>query len=296
MRRNLLLAFLICFSSLRLLAQECIDTADNSLTILTKTNFGGADCLYTVRFCVKKITSDAKTIDYYVSATYGTMTRTINVSGLPPGSIICEAFTFVADCNSSASFIAEGKKANGTICGTVADFIILPIRLMEFNASKVNSTSALINWKTATEVNASHFVVQQSTDGRNFRDVTKVRAAGTSRAELAYEQEVRLVSNTVNYFRLAMVDKDGTTNFSSIVSIGLRGGRPILTPSPTSGYVQITGSDPSLGTNSIEVFDFSGRKMEAIKIISNREIDMSHLDAGIYFVKVGEYSTRIIKE
>ena len=113
-----------------------------------------------------------------MNATYGTMTRTINVGFLPVGSIICETFTFVADCNSSASFVATGLDATNDPCGVVVDFIILPIRLMEFTGNKTTLGTAKLNWKTGSESNSSYFTIQQSVDGRNFRDVTRVRAAG----------------------------------------------------------------------------------------------------------------------
>ena len=279
-----------------LTAQPCIDTAANSLTILSKSSFGGPDCLFSVRFCVQKTSAEAKKIDYSVNATYGTMTRTINVGFLPVGSIICETFTFVADCNSSASFVATGIDATNDPCGVVVDFIILPIRLMEFTGNKTTLGTAKLNWKTGSESNSSYFTIQQSVDGKNFRDVTRVRAAGNSVRELSYAQEVRLVANSANYFRLAMTDKDGSLAHSNVIVLGQRGGRVGVNPSPTSGNVTITGDVSEVELSELEIYDIAGRKMSAYQRIGKKELDLSALESGIYIIRVGDQTERIVKE
>ena len=296
MKKLQLLIALFALTTMNIVAQACIDTASNSLTILSKSSFGGPDCLFSVRFCVIKTSTEAKEIDYQVTATYGTMTRTINVGFLPVGSVICETFTFVADCNSSANFVAYGINANDDVCGVVVDFIILPIRLMEFTADKTSASTAALNWKTGVESNSSHFVIQQSVDGRNFREVSKVRAAGNSRAELNYSQDVRLVANQVNYFRLSMVDKDGTSSFSNIVTVGNRGGRAVLSPIPTQGLISVDGDYDQADLNSMSIYDMTGRKMTGFTKAGRNQIDISNLTDGVYYVKIGEYTEKIIKE
>ena len=75
-----------------------------------------------------------------------------------------------------------------------------------------------------------------------------------------------------------------------------------LVPNPTTGELQITNYE--LQITSIEVFDVYGRKQKAEsrkeKAEGNMEIDISHLPAGLYFVKIqteaGEITKKIIKQ
>lgn len=273
-------------------AQDCIGPADHTLTLLNKTNFGGSDCLFTVRFCVKKLTKDAKTIDYYVTHTYGTMTRTINVSNLQVGSIICESFTFVGDCNSTASFLAEGKKLNNTVCGVVSDFIILPIRLVSFNAISTRSGHYNLIWQTAVEQNASHFVVQQSIDNRTFRDISKIRAAGNSNTLKDYSFDVELIPSKTNYFRLKMVDLDGRFTYSNITSINQNGRKLTVSPNPAFDFIAVDHIQEA-DLSKIEITTIHGQKVSCP--LNHHQIDISQLIPGVYILKMEDENIKFIK-
>jgi hypothetical protein len=75
MKRFYLALVFLAIAEVSISAQDCIETVNNSLSIVSKQNFGGPDCLFTIRFCLKKSTADAKTVEYAVNHTYGTMTR-----------------------------------------------------------------------------------------------------------------------------------------------------------------------------------------------------------------------------
>ena len=292
MRKFILLLSLSIAIQVNIKAQDCIDTVSNALSIITKSSFGGPDCLFTVRFCLKKTTEDAVKIDYAVTHTYGTMYRTINVAALPVGSVICEHFTFVADCNSTASFLAVGKKANEIVCGQVSDFIILPIRLSAFEGSLDRSGMVTLNWNTATEINSSHFVIQQSVDGRTFTEVGRVKAQGDSRTEIRYRAEVKFNDRArTNYFRLRMIDRDNSSAYSPLISIAKSGGRLVISPNPASSF--LTASSGSL--ENLEIFNISGVKQNVNRIDAN-QIDIADLIPGVYFARSSYEVVRFIKE
>ena len=73
-----------------------------------------------------------------------------------------------------------------------------------------------------------------------------------------------------------------------------------LYPNPTTGELSITNYE--LGITNIEIFDIYGRKHHISYLksqISNHQINISHLSAGIYFVKVytaqGVFVEKVIK-
>jgi len=82
-----------------------------------------------------------------------------------------------------------------------------------------------------------------------------------------------------------------------------------LIPNPTTGELRITnyelGTAAPLGAssakliNSIEVFDVYGRKVSSHHLIpssSHQKINISHLNSGIYFIKVTTISGEVIKK
>lgn len=121
----------------------------------------------------------------------------------------------------------------------------LPIELTSFtgyhNADKyVNN----LNWVTSSEINSSRFVVEKSLDGASFTYLGEKAGAGNSNTTLNYELVDTKPSLGDNYYRLKMIDKDGTFEYSKIININVgvgTAGSQILGiyPNPTRGMLNI---------------------------------------------------------
>ncbi len=91
----------------------------------------------------------------------------------------------------------------------------LAIELLSFNATATSERTAKLEWATATEKNSSHFLVERSSDGLRFTDqVARMQAAGMSDDELNYHNFDYNPLTGANYYRLKMVNKDGTYQYS----------------------------------------------------------------------------------
>ncbi len=96
----------------------------------------------------------------------------------------------------------------------------LPVELMSFGGLLIGSDVSL-NWKTISELNSSHFVIQRSLDGfankSEGEDVGLVEAKGNSQETVNYKFKDKNVTaldvNTI-WYRLKMVDIDGTFEYS----------------------------------------------------------------------------------
>ena len=93
-----------------------------------------------------------------------------------------------------------------------------------------------------------------------------------------------------------MTDKDGSLAHSNVIVLGQRGGRVGVYPSPTSGNVTITGDVSEVELSELEIYDIAGRKMSAYQRIGKKELDLSALESGIYIIRVGDQTERIVKE
>jgi hypothetical protein len=74
-----------------------------------------------------------------------------------------------------------------------------------------------------------------------------------------------------------------------------------LTPNPTTGELTITNYE--LRITGVEIYDVYGRNVSSHHLItssSNHHINISHLQSGIYFVKIsteiGEIVKKIVKQ
>jgi len=296
MKRSLLLT-LICFICISAHSQKCIDTVANGLTLISKTFVSGSDCNFKIKFCIRKVSEQAHHIVYTIKYSYGTLTRTIYVSNVSVGSVICEVFEFTADCSSTAYCAAHGKTVNHTLCGAVDEQIILPIKLISFSAE--NSSIGLVDlkWQTATESNVSHFIIQQSADSKKFIEVAKVKAAGESNSLQTYSYQLKTNPtgsfSTSQYFRLKTVDRDGSESFSPIVSLKDKTRKKLeVYPNPASNSIHLNVQ--ALEGNPMKLYNIHGQSFQ-IKLLDGQTLDLSELPNGIYYLQVQDELVRFLK-
>lgn len=104
-------------------------------------------------------------------------------------------------------------------CGTAGvSNIVLPLKLLSFTG-KIANGATFLKW-VATEQNAvSHFEIQKSVDGVFFTTVGRKNTF----AFTAETHEYSFVDNTagerLNYYRLKIVDENGSFEYSSIIKI-----------------------------------------------------------------------------
>ncbi|MCF8246641.1 MAG: T9SS type A sorting domain-containing protein [Saprospiraceae bacterium] len=167
----------------------------------------------------------------------------------------------------------------------------LPVELTQFAARPLNETDALLNWQTASEANTSHFEILRSTDGINWHFIGETEAAGESQAIQNYsfvDEQVHRVGSpdAAFYYRLKIVDKDGSFEFSQVRQVGFDGNNSIgIFPNPTAWGVNILASNEHRDDLlTVEVFSPDGRL--AMKEVLKSEDGTLHFPAsmqsGIY--------------
>ncbi|MFN8429871.1 MAG: hypothetical protein U0V04_07825 [Spirosomataceae bacterium] len=112
-----------------------------------------------------------------------------------------------------------------------------PANLTSFTSLKTQSSISLL-WSTTSETNFSHFMVQKSKDAKGFESIGRVESVGFESDKSAYSfvDEKPFAGN--NYYRLKMVDKDGTEDYSKIISVKFDGtAKAVFYPNPTQDIV-----------------------------------------------------------
>jgi hypothetical protein len=127
----------------------------------------------------------------------------------------------------------------------------LPVELSYFDGvtySKFN----LINWTTESEQNSSHFDLESSVDGENWKKITTKIAAENSTEDIKYSY-IDYNLNPLTYYRLQQYDIDGKyETFGPIVITR------DITDKKIIGYINLLGQkvDPIYTTGIIiEIYD-----------------------------------------
>lgn len=160
----------------------------------------------------------------------------------------------------------------------------LPITLSGFTVQNKNCVANL-KWTTASEQNSKHFEVQHSTDGLKYVLLTIIPSSGNSNTEKHYNYNGKLISRH-NYFRLRMVDLDGSSKLSAVISVTSSCNITSISvfPNPANKMVTVSGLQ---GANQVRLLDPLGKMITNIKT-SNRSktLDMASLPKGIYLIQV----------
>lgn len=170
----------------------------------------------------------------------------------------------------------------------------LPVSLVSFSATARNKTIAL-NWKAANEKDFSHFDILKSFDGKEFISIGTV--GGTSKDAYGFIDDAPKNGN--NYYRLKMVDKDGTSDLSRIIPVSFEADKTFLiAENPTKGglfNVNTNAANPSF-----EMFTTSGSPIEvnnSKNTADNYTLNLKKPMPGLYILKMtyeGKSQTRKI--
>lgn len=186
---------------------------------------------------------------------------------------------------------------NGNLVIESSNDIAFPVKLGTFNAEKQGDYSALLNWETYSETNSSHFVIERSNDALDFQDIGSVDAAGQSTTLKTYEfidkSIPQLRTAQILYYRLRMVDLDGSYEFSDIrgVNFGKNWTDKVrIYPNPTSEILNVDLSELDFDKSHpfISLLNAEGKTLMSKEVLGNgiETIDMTKYAAGIYQILV----------
>jgi ELWxxDGT repeat protein len=149
----------------------------------------------------------------------GSLSGTALLQDIEPGtgSSLVEKFTIAG----TQLFALATTSAYGREVWVINNFVTLPLRFLSFSAQKCNTGNVCLNWKTANEVNVSHFDIERSIDGTLFQPVKQVPAQNQAENGYQYTDNISsLEHKTQIYYRIKQVDKDGKSSYSRTERIG----------------------------------------------------------------------------
>ncbi len=175
---------------------------------------------------------------------------------------------------------------------STSSFNSLPVELKKFKATP-RSGSIDLEWQTESEVNVSHFLVEHSIDGRNYETIEYVKSEGGIATPAQYAINNVSAFFGWNYYRLRMVDQDGSYEYSSIEAVKLEENTSIIVyPNPVKDVLYIQDTESFEEEVRVEIFDRNSSKLfENIIYLNNGPVqlaieDIQSLPSGYYIVKI----------
>jgi hypothetical protein len=139
--------------------------------------------------------------------------------------------------------------------------IVLSAKDLRLKARQTEN-AVVLDWQTATEENTSHFILQKSMDGANYQSIGTVQAAGNSSTGKNYSLTDHSIPASTVYYRVVLIDADGRTMMSNIVSLtGKKSDQQLYVyPSPVKNQFNIMVQIPDRHVQAtFQLLDMSGK-------------------------------------
>ncbi len=180
---------------------------------------------------------------------------------------------------------------------------ILPIELTTFTG-KVIDDHIQLHWRTETEQNNAHMIVERSADGEKFINIGRVKGASTTIEPQEYTFVDEHPNFGSNYYRLRQVDTDGTEHLHEVIQVQLSAKTQQLKVVPTlvNETTNLQMAKPLAQAGQVVILTLTGKIIwTGILPEQAQQLDISttHLPAGTYFVQVrGQHihTARFVKE
>ncbi|PHR17321.1 MAG: hypothetical protein COA38_20875 [Fluviicola sp.] len=176
---------------------------------------------------------------------------------------------------------------------------ILPVEMEQFSGKSEVDVNNLA-WRTASEYQNDHFLLERSTDGMHFKEIVIISGAHNSNQPLDYSFIDRTMEESINYYRLSMVDLDGNVESHGIISLVSPNLSELrIFPNPAD-YLLSINLENSKGTGSwdLKIVDFLGTEHLRAIISSNSShsnLDISMLSPGVYQLVLERNGIRLIE-
>ncbi len=211
--------------------------------------------------------------------------------------------SYWADIIGKAKLYMTGRLGLVPVCGP------LPVTLTRFTAKPFNGQVNLY-WNTAAEYNVKSIMIERSTDGTGFSRLTEVSPKGSMNAGANYSSTDPYPFSGTSFYRLKIIDLDGSTSYSAILRIEMPGKAIAISqvyPNPVKDNITLQIQSDKNREVQLLVFDMSGKKLMANDInlkkgVNDTYIRFAGFSNGAYIIRIANAegnsieSIRVIKQ
>lgn len=180
---------------------------------------------------------------------------------------------------------------DSTMVGAGTPIIPLPVTLSSFTGT-IDNTTTTLTWRVENEVSLKEYQLEYSSNSLNFTTVSTMVAVNKD----LYTFKNNAFPSTKNYYRLKLINKDGSYVYSGIIVLSEPSvsAKISLYPNPAKGFITLNASN--INPNShIELTDFIGKCILKQEIISGiTRVNIQGISVGMCQLALYEGNKRIV--
>jgi hypothetical protein len=171
----------------------------------------------------------------------------------------------------------------------------LPVELSCFTSTN-SGRDIILNWETRTEINLNSYIIQRSSDNKNFQVCGVVMGKGNSNSPSIYSFTDSKVEPGTYYYRLKMTDMNGTYKYSNLTESKIAA--PSVWslnqnyPNPFNPSTLITYTVSFASRVDLKIFNSLGKKVgefnEGLKEPGYYQVNFNGtgLPSGVYYYRM----------
>jgi hypothetical protein len=179
--------------------------------------------------------------------------------------------------------------------GETEDYMVtiiapLTIKLIDISA-KNEGTANIITWSTASEDQSDHFILEHSTNGKDYDAIVTLEARGHASA---YDYRDETAQAGTSYYRLKMIAIDEEYSYSKVVSVYRKdapGFNASLYPNPASATITVELAVAREQEIRYEMVNMIGKVIRSGKWLAangtnKTKLDIASIASGKYFIRI----------
>lgn len=262
---------------------------------VTNTNFGGTFSMdFKLNSCavVGSVTASDLRLMIDDDGDFSAGTNTVLASG-SGGITISYSNPVITVSGISTSLIASGATRYLTI-GSANVATPLPVTLIRFDGSQAGICNALL-WEVASETMFSHYELESSADGVDFKTINIIEAKTDGEINKSYHYCDYNFYEPLTYYRLKMVDIDGSYKYSEmiVVSSSRNNQRFALYPNPVLNNLNVVVTSAKETRLTVEVSDESGRLLVVKEFVPDKTLYEQTLSTDLGNIMPGSYQVSV---
>lgn len=183
--------------------------------------------------------------------------------------------------------LAAATHGRGLFTTTLQSENIVPVDIIYFDVDYLKEEKQIqLEWQVANEINVDYYLVQKSFDGEEWDDLEELEATNTPSVQtLNYYDSDLYIDNYSYYYRIKVVDYDGSEKYSELRSVYLEElnfiSEPVIYPNPFQYEIFLENIEDF---QRVIISDASGKMVMSFDELTDGLINLADLQDGIYYL------------